>query len=741
MRKLLLVLMCLCLASPLLAQNLIVNPDLETGNTTGWGARFNAGAIQVITDNPHSGIYCLRDYNRTETWHGVWQSQDMRDVTELGVTYSVSAWVRTNRETPVQVSITMQYGNPDPTDGTQYHNILSADIGTEWTLVEAEYTMVDNGSADATFYLEVPGDANAELFVDDVFFGVNDLKAGKPYDPAYDPVSVDGFVGTPFEVSAGVYDIRDLKLKFKAGIDLTNEENIVNPAIDSHYVYLQTGAPDDPNLYLIDYPLPQESLDDPNQSLTLADAGIVLKVGTTYQWQVEMVMKDPNDVPYPAGSPNNILGSFWSFTTAKAEPEILSITDHMLLVDGGTEFTITTTPVANNYRWYKVFGDQDVDEEGNFALDDDVDLTVNPGSIYSETTTKTLKINGAAPDGSDDARVYAVAYNGVPGELSTMVSKPSAVRWFWAPRLVNLYAFDEAYEKTYEVEVEVEEGVFETQERTSMATPDSISGYDMVLLSNDTGDDVPTLVEDLPPAPGIDGNASSLKFNNPRANPADPNNGDTQYGEVLEKWAGAYKDVTISTWVYNNGSSNWNRILDYGNDTNNYMMLCMNSAGNPINNNARFSLKVGGTERNLDAGNQTLPVGEWTHVAATLTGSTARIYINGELRNTATNYNSGDPISYGPATQKWIGRSQWGSGDGYLNGQIDQLKIYNYALTTVEVGQDYLEQSQKEYVCNLEIYDFEDYDTNGNCLLDLGDFASMAARWLEDDRIYPTEAE
>lgn len=50
MRKLLLVLMCLCLASPLLAQNLIVNPDLETGNTTGWGARFNAGAIQVITD-------------------------------------------------------------------------------------------------------------------------------------------------------------------------------------------------------------------------------------------------------------------------------------------------------------------------------------------------------------------------------------------------------------------------------------------------------------------------------------------------------------------------------------------------------------------------------------------------------------------------------------------------------------------------------------------------------------------
>lgn len=599
--------------------------------------------------------------------------------------------------------------------------------------------MLDNGSATATFYVEAPGSATAEIFIDDVFFGVDDEKAGKPYAPQVAPENIDGSVGTPFEVSTGVYEIRDLTLSFKAGRDtreLEEEEEPyeVNPDIDHHLVYLQSALPDDPNLLLIDYPLPQESLDDPNQSLVLADAGIALRQGTTYQWQVEMVMKDPNDVPYPAGSPNNILGSVWSFTTANAVPAITSITDHMLLVDGGTEFTITTTPVANNYRWFKVVGDVDTAE--NEETDD---VMLMDAGIYSGTTTQTLVVTGAAPDGSDDARVYAVAYNGVPDEIGTEVSAPSAARWFWAPRLVNLYAFDEAYEETYEVEVEVEEGVFETQERTRMVTPDAISGYDMRLLSNDTGPDVPTLVANLPPADGIDGNAYSLLFNNPRANPADPNNGDAQFAEVPEKWAGIYKDITISAWVYNNGGSAWNRIFDYGRSNNNYIMLCINP-GTTINNAVRMSVNRNGTEQSVTTPANAMPVGQWTHVVATRTGTTGRIYINGELVVTSNSI-SNRPVDYQPSDppRNWLGRSQWGSGDGYFNGQIDQLKVYNYALTTVEAGQDYLADSLKEYVCNRQIYDLGTYDVNGNCLIDLEDFAALAARWLEDDRIYPAE--
>lgn len=283
---------------------------------------------------------------------------------------------------------------------------------------------------------------------------------------------------------------------------------------------------------------------------------------------------------------------------------------------------------------------------------------------------------------------------------------------------MNVYAFETVYEV---------DGV--------NVTPDLVNGYDMRLLSNDTGDDVPTLDADIPPAPGIAGNTSSLKFNNPRTTPADPNNSDAQYAAVAQGWAGSYKDITISAWVYSSGGSNWNRILDYGNDTNNFMMLCINPGS--VNNAVRFSVRVGGgTEQTVTTPAEAMPVGQWTHVVATLTGSTARIYINGELSVTSTSMTN-DPVAFGPTVNNWIGRSQWGSGDGYFNGKIDQLKIYNYALSTVEVGQDYLADSLKEWVCNWQIYDMAAYDVNGNCLIDLEDFAAFAARWLEDDRIYP----
>jgi hypothetical protein len=188
--------------------------------------------------------------------------------------------------------------------------------------------------------------------------------------------------------------------------------------------------------------------------------------------------------------------------------------------------------------------------------------------------------------------------------------------------------------------------------------------------------------------------------------------------------------------VYNNGGSNWNRILDFGNDTNNYMFVCVNPGS--VNNAVRFAVKVGGAEQTVTTAAGLLPVGQWTHVVATLTGTTARIYINGELSVTSTSITN-DPITYGPSVNNWLGRSQWGAGDGYFNGKIDQLKIYNYALSTVAIGQDYLADTLNEYVCNRQTYDLGNYDTNGNCLLDLYDFASMAARWLEDDRIYPVD--
>jgi hypothetical protein len=121
-------------------------------------------------------------------------------------------------------------------------------------------------------------------------------------------------------------------------------------------------------------------------------------------------------------------------------------------------------------------------------------------------------------------------------------------------------------------------------------------------------------------------------------------------------------------------------------------------------------------------------------VTATLSGDSARLYVDGTLVAGPVAITN-DPVSYGKTTQNWLGRSQWGAGDGYFNGLIDDLKIFNYALDTNKVAQEYL-AIQGDYVCDVEANDLQ-YDYNDDCVMNLGDFAIFAQRWLDSYRIYP----
>ncbi len=520
-----------------------------------------------------------------------------------------------------------------------------------------------------------------------------------PHEPVVLPENEDGSSGTLLGNNEDV----EVTFTFKAAMD--SEQVAVNPDVLGHNIYLSGG--NDPNLYLLDY-IPHTDWNDPNVSygpMTLVNAQ-----GKTFKWKVEEVMDSgevtnyPNvgGTGYPPGDPNNIMGNELRFTAIGANPQILSGPEHTLTnLSGTATLEITTGPIANNFGWYKVVGVKDTPG----GETDDIKLT--DGGIYSGTTTTTLTLTGVASDGSDDAQYYCIAYNGdpdIPGTPST--SSPTA--WVWYPRLVNHYLFET-----------LEAGV----------TPDMVSGYDLVMMSNDTGTDVPVLDAGVPElAP----QAYSLKFDNPRG--TDPNSADAQYAQVNEGWAGGYKDITISVWVYSRGGSNWNRILDFGNNTSNYMFLCVNPGS--VNRSVRFAVNVNGTEQSVTSPAEALPDNTWTHVAATLTGTTARLYINGELVATNTSFTN-EPVQYGPTTQNWLGRSQWGDGDGYFNGSLDDLKIYNYALTTEEIAKEYL-KVREEWICNMELYNLPDaLDVNDDCVFDLSDFASIAARWLESYRIYP----
>jgi autotransporter-associated beta strand protein len=133
---------------------------------------------------------------------------------------------------------------------------------------------------------------------------------------------------------------------------------------------------------------------------------------------------------------------------------------------------------------------------------------------------------------------------------------------------------------------------------------------------------------------------------------------------------------SFAAWVNWEGGGNWQRIFDFGNGTNSYMFLT------PSNGSSlRFGIKHGGSEQRVQTGR--LTVGQWTHVAVTLGGGTARLYVNGSLAaiNTA--------VSLTPASldlvRNSLGDSQFAA-DPLFKGTLDEVLISDVPLSPSQIA-------------------------------------------------------
>jgi hypothetical protein len=139
--------------------------------------------------------------------------------------------------------------------------------------------------------------------------------------------------------------------------------------------------------------------------------------------------------------------------------------------------------------------------------------------------------------------------------------------------------------------------------------------------------------------------------------------------------------VTVAAWIKPSQLDTWSRIFDFGNGTNSYMFLTPQAGGTNL---PRFAITTagGGGEQVVNS-NTALTVGAWNHVAVTIGGSTATMYINGVAVG-SNNAMTISPASLGNTTSNFIGKSQYP--DPTFNGTVDDFRVYGRVLSASEIS-------------------------------------------------------
>jgi hypothetical protein len=141
------------------------------------------------------------------------------------------------------------------------------------------------------------------------------------------------------------------------------------------------------------------------------------------------------------------------------------------------------------------------------------------------------------------------------------------------------------------------------------------------------------------------------------------------------------QDYSVSAWVKNstdNSSTAW-IFSNYGSSTNNIFGVYLNSsteaAGCNIRDNSGNLAAMGSTKALND--------GVWHHVACVLNGNNGYLYIDGVLGGTVDTSAVGTINTTGRS--KTIGTYAVSVGSQNLTGQIDEVRVYRYALTSAQV--------------------------------------------------------
>lgn len=177
--------------------------------------------------------------------------------------------------------------------------------------------------------------------------------------------------------------------------------------------------------------------------------------------------------------------------------------------------------------------------------------------------------------------------------------------------------------------------------------------------------------------------------------------------------------LTIAVWANPTVAGSWARFVDLGNGaSSDNIYLSRNAA----TNNLSFSFYREGTSAGTVTATGALALNAWQMFVVTLdqTGN-AVIYKNGLPIQTGS---FGSMPNIVTRTSNFLGDSNW-TDDAFYTGLMDDFRIYNYAVSADDVADLY--SAVVGNFCRTP----QTLDYDGNCKVDLPDFAIFAADWLK----------
>jgi hypothetical protein len=149
--------------------------------------------------------------------------------------------------------------------------------------------------------------------------------------------------------------------------------------------------------------------------------------------------------------------------------------------------------------------------------------------------------------------------------------------------------------------------------------------------------------------------------------------------------------ITVEAWVNHAQTNFFSRIIDFGNGEGLDNIVLANEA---LSRRVRVQISKGTIDNAVKPSQDVINLNQWQHIAFTIDAlQKLVIYVDGAPISTSTPGNTLPTPSKLLRTKNYIGKSNYGH-DGYFQGKMAHLRVYNRALTQAEISYDMWQTGQ-----------------------------------------------